>query len=545
MMAAVGDATQATATFLFTDIEGSTELLKSHRGEYADILADHHRLLRSAFAAHGGTEVDNQGDAFFVAFTRAKGAVLAAADGQRALAAHSWPGGASLLVRMGIHTGEAELTVDRYVGLSVHRAARICAVGHGGQALVSQTTAGLLEDDEDLPGIALRDLGGHRLKDIPRPVRLYQLDIDGLRTSFPPLAVGEPPKPSRRKRVGLGAAALLVVGAAALALVLFNRDAAPPVVLPNSLVRIDPDTLKPTDVVPIGDEPDVVVAAGGFLWVTHYVLRDTDSGDLRNAGDRTLTRVDPSTGEVKVVGGGLAPCGLTADPSGDVWVANCFEAASGPSGNVVRVDASTLDFEATWPVPAGDGFYRGLAYGGGSLWVSEVSGGDNLPSRHTLTEVDPQTGVQRSIRVGARVAWLAWSDGYGDLWMSNFDFGSVSRLHAATRVVRTVDGVANNPAVIAVDGDTVWVADWSTEHVARIDAVRSSAAHTVALSASNFKGVWYIAAGAGAVWATTPRDGALWRIDPETNDVTRITMAHSPTGVAANADGVWVTVRAG
>jgi streptogramin lyase len=345
--------------------------------------------------------------------------------------------------------------------------------------------------------------------------------------------------------VGLGAAALLVVGAAALALVLLNRDAAPPVVLPNSLVRIDPDTLKPTDVVPIGDEPDLVVAAGGFLWVTHYVLRDTDSGDLRNAGDRTLTRVDPSTGEVKVVGGGLAPCGLTSDPSGDVWVANCFEAASGPSGNVVRVDASTLDFEATWPVPAGDGFYRGLAYGGGSLWVSDVTGGDNPPSRHTLTEVDPQTGVQRSIRVDARVVSLAWSDGYGDLWMSNFDFGSVSRLHAATRVVRTVDGVANNPAVIAVDGDTVWVADWNTEHVARIDAVRSSASHTIVLSASNFKGVWYIAAGAGAVWATTPRDGALWRIDPETNDVTRITVAHSPTGVAANADGVWVTVRAG
>ena len=250
------DATRATATFLFTDIEGSTQLLKSHRGEYANILADHHRLLREAFTAHGGREIDNQGDAFFVAFNRAEDAVLAAAACQRALAEHSWPAGGSLKVRMGIHTGEADLAVDRYVGLSVHRAARICAVGHGGQVLVSQTTVSHLEDDEeDLPGIALRDLGERRLKDISRPVRLYQLDIDGLRTRFPPLSISEPPKPNRRKRIGLAAAALLIAGAIATTLALVSRDQPPPKVLPNSLVRIDPNTLKPTEVVPIGDAP--------------------------------------------------------------------------------------------------------------------------------------------------------------------------------------------------------------------------------------------------------------------------------------------------
>src|SRR5262249_56978487 len=131
-----------TATFLFTDIEGSTELLRSHRSEYAAILADHHRILREHFAAHDGREVDNQGDSFFVAFARARDAVLAAAACQRALAGHRWEGGAKVRVRMGIHTGEAELSVDRYVGLSVHRAARIGAAGHGGQVLVSPTTAG-------------------------------------------------------------------------------------------------------------------------------------------------------------------------------------------------------------------------------------------------------------------------------------------------------------------------------------------------------------------------------------------------------------------
>jgi class 3 adenylate cyclase len=172
--------TSATATFLFTDIEGSTQLLRANRGEYEAILAEHHRLLREAFATHGGTEVDNQGDAFFVAFPRAKDAVLAAADAQRAFASHTWPGGASVRVRMGVHTGEAQVAIDRYVGLSVHRAARISAVGHGGQVLVSPTTAGLLEDEDQLPGISLRDLGEHPLKYIERPVRLYQLEIDGL-----------------------------------------------------------------------------------------------------------------------------------------------------------------------------------------------------------------------------------------------------------------------------------------------------------------------------------------------------------------------------
>jgi class 3 adenylate cyclase len=529
------------ATFLFTDIEGSTQLLKSQRGEYARILADHHSLLREQFAAHGGREIDNQGDSFFVAFERAKNAVLAAAACQRALVEHSWPGGASPQVRMGIHTGEADLTVDRYVGLSVHRAARICAVGHGGQVLVSQTTASLLEDnEEDLPDIALKDLGEHRLKDISRLVRLYQLDIDGLRTTFPPLEISEPPKPDRRKRAALATAALLIAGITAIALVLVSRDEAPPEVLPNSLVRIDPSTLEPTQVIPIGDAPDLVVAAGGFVWVTHHILRDAGTDALRNAGDRTLTRVDPSTGDAVVVGGGLAPCGLTADPSGDVWVANCFFRGSGQSANVVRIDATSLAFKATWPVPGGNGYYRGLAYGGGSLWVSNDNGGNNPSEPLAVVEVSPQTGAQHSIRVARPPGALAWSEGYGDLWITNFGEGSLTRLHAATGFAKMVDRVAAAPGSVVVDGDTVWVGDWFAPQVVRLHAVGSSRPRGVFLASA---GVWNVSAGAGGVWATTPRDSALWRIDPKTNAVTRVTMAYLPAGVAANADDVWVTVR--
>jgi DNA-binding SARP family transcriptional activator/streptogramin lyase len=324
-----------------------------------------------------------------------------------------------------------------------------------------------------------------------------------------------------------------------------DNDAAPPKVLPNSLVRIDPTTLKPTDVVAIGDAPDHLVVAGGFVWVVHHMLRDTDSSDLRNAGDRAVTRFDPSTGEVKVLGGGLAPCGLTADPSGDVWVANCFASRAGPAANVVRVDATTLEFEATWPLPPGEGFFRGLAHGGGSLWVSDVFGPLGLPKRHKVTQVNPQTGAQRSIPLAEPAVGLSWSGAHGDLWMSNFDVGSVSRLHPASRVVTTFRGDAANPSFNLVHGDTVWVADWAAPQVVRFHAAGPGRPRSVRLPVNNGEaGVWRLAAGAGAIWATTPRDGALWRIDPKTDAVTRIPLPYLPTGVAADDDHVWVTVRA-
>jgi class 3 adenylate cyclase/DNA-binding CsgD family transcriptional regulator len=172
----MAEQTATAATFLFTDIEGSTQLLKRLRDRYGAVLSQHQQLLRDAFAAHGGQEVDTQGDAFFVTFARARDAVLAAVAAQRALAAHEWPDGEELRVRIGVHTGEAALAENRYVGLSVHRAARICALGRGGQILVSQTTRHVLEDDEEpMPGIELRDFGEHRLKDLARPVRLSEV----------------------------------------------------------------------------------------------------------------------------------------------------------------------------------------------------------------------------------------------------------------------------------------------------------------------------------------------------------------------------------
>ena len=167
------DLPSGTVTFLFTDVEGSTKLLHDLGADaYAKALADHRRALREAFTRQGGVEVDTQGDAFFVAFPTAPGALRAAADAQRAL------GDGPIRVRMGIHTGTPHLSDEGYVGQDVHKGARIAAAGHGGQVLVSKDTRELAGVDVDLT-----DLGEHRLKDFERPVWIFQLGSD----RFPPL----------------------------------------------------------------------------------------------------------------------------------------------------------------------------------------------------------------------------------------------------------------------------------------------------------------------------------------------------------------------
>lgn len=176
-----------TVTFLFTDLEGSTELVQllgDH--QYAQVLEEHARLLRAAFQAGEGHEIDNKGDGFLVAFQRARDAVTTAFQAQLALKANPWPRGTMMRVRMGLHTGEPIIAGDRYIGVDVHRAERICAAGHGGQILISQAACGLIE--HDLPkDVGLRDLGSHRLKDLRRPERIFQVLHPDLPADFLPL----------------------------------------------------------------------------------------------------------------------------------------------------------------------------------------------------------------------------------------------------------------------------------------------------------------------------------------------------------------------
>jgi predicted ATPase/class 3 adenylate cyclase len=175
-----------TVSMVFSDIEGSTVLLSRLGPSYADALDGQRRVLRAVWVAHGGTEMGTEGDSFFVVFPSAPDAVHAVSRAQRDLAAYAWPGGERVRVRMGVHTGSPTVHDGGYVGMDVHRAARIAGAAHGGQVVVSEATARLVQGH--LPdGVGLRDMGSHQLKDIPQAERLFQLTIDGLQADFPAL----------------------------------------------------------------------------------------------------------------------------------------------------------------------------------------------------------------------------------------------------------------------------------------------------------------------------------------------------------------------
>ena len=175
-----------TVTFFFSDIEGSTRLIQQLGERYPDVLLAHHAIQREALAANGGHELRTEGDSFFIVFGSALDACAGAAAVQKRLHEYAWPAGGQVRVRIGLHTGEARLVGNEYLGLDVHRAARVANAGHGGQVLLSETTRALV--DQALPaGLTLKDLGMHRLKDMARAERLFQLTVEGLPADFPPL----------------------------------------------------------------------------------------------------------------------------------------------------------------------------------------------------------------------------------------------------------------------------------------------------------------------------------------------------------------------
>jgi class 3 adenylate cyclase len=290
---------RGTVTFLFTDVEGSTRLLKELGSSYGDVLAEHERILRRAFEAAGGQEIDTQGDSFFVAFRRAKDAVGAAVAAQRALAAHAWPGGADVRVRMGLHTGEPSVGSERYVGIGVHRAARIAAAGHGGQVLLSNTTRDLVED-ELAPDVRLVDLGEHRLKDIDRPERIFQLSATGLPDRFPPLRLEAPLPRSRvwrrparipRERTLLAAAAALAVVAAVVGLaVAMGRHEANPA--GDSLATSRAELAAP------GQDPDTIIP-GKSVGAVALGMTQADLETLYGRGQEKEWRSHGRTGSTR------------------------------------------------------------------------------------------------------------------------------------------------------------------------------------------------------------------------------------------------------
>jgi YVTN family beta-propeller protein len=529
-----------TVTFLFTDIEGSTRLLKELRDGYADVLLEHQRLLRSACEEAGGQEIDTQGDAFFFVFGRARDAVGAAAAGQRALAGHSWPKNAVVRVRMGIHSGEPTIGGDRYVGLGVHRASRICAVAHGGQVLLSNATRELIEDNLP-PEVELRDLGEQKLKDIDRPERLYQLVTPDLQNRFPPLrapaesafsgregelaaaaqAVVRPRwrLQQRRRRLLVPVIFLMAAGVALAALLLGGAigGGSGTIVPQHSLGVIDPATNKVVDTIELPNRAAGLALGAGSLWVA-------------DGRDGTLLRVDPNRRRVvKTIGIGFSPDAVAVG-KGTVWVVE--HAGIDNFASIREIDPLTdqggrpqklqiagpqvtglaADDQAVWLALRYSGVYRieegtghplgpipgssdasSLAIGGGAVWIAERD--DEVISR-----IDPATNsVQLSIPFGAREP-DSMAFGAGALWVADAANDKVWRIDPVRNEISDTISVGRAPASIAVDGSTVWVANRADGTISRIDARQGKVVTTIPVG----DGVDRVAAGEGAVWVSVP-----------------------------------------
>jgi class 3 adenylate cyclase len=552
------DLPSGTVTFLFTDIEGSTRLLHELRDRYGDVLEAHARLLRAAFEEHDGREIDTQGDSFFIAFKTAKDALAAAVAAQRNLAAEPWPDGIRPAVRMGMHTGEPSVAGERYLGLAVHRASRICSAAHGGQILLSGTTADLVADE--LPrGMSLRTLGEHNLKDFERAERIFQVGAEGLPTEFPPLAsarasedldafrgrekelaeaaeaavVDVPVRRRMRGPVRLASAAGIVALAVAVSViaVLAGRggagDSNVSGTLPSrSVVLIDPTRNEVSDSIALDASPSLLVGRGRDLWIT-------------NAADKILLRVDARTRKVvKTIGLGMTPQAVatTADA---VWILG----DGYPSAPLVRVTPATGDVAEI----ARPGCCDGVALLAGDdkrLWISA---NDSV----TLQRFDTESG-----RLGPTICCDVGADALavgGDaLWAVERYDQQIVRLDPDTGAIqakvpfgaslppgRNFLGTEVLSAAVASEAGA-WIVDSVKGQVWQIDPVQDTVVRTISVGA----GAKAIALGFGSVWVANPVTQTVLRIDPSSGRVIRrIKVAARLAGIATAGGAVWVAVR--
>ncbi len=516
---ATSERLSGTVTFLFTDIEGSTALLKRlGRERYGDVLARQKELVRGAFSANGGEEVDNQGDGFFVAFRSARDALVAAVAIQRSLADHEWPDGADVLVRVGIHSGEAAAAAERYVGISVHRAARVGAIAHGGQVLVSDSTRTLVEDD--LPeGLYLRDLGLWRLKDIDRPERISQLVAEGLRTDFPPLR-GVVRVEERRalRRRSLLVAALVGVIAAAIAIPVFalsgggsGGSVATASIGSNSVGAFDASNGRPIASSPVGATPGALVADRSSLWVTN-----PDGG--------SVTRIDRQSHLRQTIPVGNNPSGIAVG-GGFVWVAN------GISGTVSKIDPNANGGSVVDTIRVGNG-PTGVAFASGRLWVA------NSTDRTVMEFLPGSHSPLRTIGVAGGADALA--TGFGFVWVMSSPGNSVTRIGVHSGTVLSPIGVGNGPTAIAVGDGAVWVTNGLDGTLYRIDPKDGSV--SVIPVGGSPSGV---AAGAGSVWVSDRRAGTISRVDPSAARVAKtVRTGNQPQELALSGQALYVAVKA-
>jgi YVTN family beta-propeller protein len=507
----MADHRGGTVTFVFTDIEGSTRLVHQFKDRWPAVRSAHRRIVREAFAAHGGDEVDTQGDSFFYVFGRARDAALAAADAQRGLAAHGWPEGGEVRIRVGMHTGEPVVSEEGYHGIGVHRAARIMAAGHGGQVLLSEATAVVLRDEE-VSGVGVRDLGVHRLKDLDRREHVYQLVAEDLEQTFPKIRTAGEQKAYYRRPLVIGAAAGVL--AAAVAIPVFalaggsGGGESLSAVEDNAVGVVDASSHTLNAQATGIEEPHGVASGAGAIWVS--------SGG-------GIAEIDPRTHTVEqTIDVGNDPEGVAVNGR-DVWVANSLD------GTVSRVNADTEHEIAHYTVGNAP---TGVAVGHGSVWVTNAGDG-------TVTELDAGSGdVKRTIDLHAPVRGIAYGD--GSLWVTDPVGNAVIRVPVSSPTSTTTIDVGSGPSVIAYGDGSAWVANNLDGTVSRIDPGTNSVKDTLPVGAAPNG----LAVGPDAVWVSDEVDGTLVGIDPKSRATTRTKLGGRPEGVALADGAVWIGVQA-
>ena len=509
------DLPSGTVAFLFTDIEGSTQLLRALGDDYAGVLEDHHRLLSEAFAASSGRIVDSQGDSLFAVFPRVRDAAAAAARAQAELSGHEWPNGAEIRVRMGIHVAEPRLAGDRYVGLGVHRAARISGVAHGGQVLLSEIAASLLRENEQAD-VTIRDLGRYELKDFNGPERIAQLVIDGRPAEFPPLKArpaAEPPPWWRRTR-RVAVAAVAAIGAVVVVATLLTRDKGLAIV-PDSLVKIDVRTNEIVDVVELGNDPGEVEVVGGYVFVA-----SRDEG--------TLFRLDRATGELETSGRFATSGSIEPESDGWLWV------VSADRGEAARVEVESLSSSQSVPVfrASASDVEVGVGVGAEALWTLTYPSAIERRPLETLR-------VEASYPLADSDYTLEMESAHGGMWVTlGSPSNAVLRIDERTGRMRRV-AVGGLPLGVAAGFGSIWVAMWEDDKVWRIDPATLRAREIVTVGEEPLD----VAVGAGSVWVTNHCSRTVSRIDPGSDTVSKsIDVGYHPQWLAVGGGFAWVGI---
>ena len=501
-----------TVSLVFTDIEGSTRLLHElGTDDYHLALAEHRRVVRAAAAHHAGYEVDCEGDAFFYAFPSAQQAVSAVREAMEGLE------GSPTRIRVGIHTGEPRLDPPKYVGLDVHRAARIMAAAHGGQALLSASTAALVERD------GMTDLGVHRLKDLRAPEHVFQLG-EG---RFPPLrTLTEGDVVARRRRRRAVAVLVAIVAALVTAGIVLatGGDQSPlKAVDTGSLGIVDPESGYIVGQVPLGASPRRVGFGAGVLWATNgdegVSVVNTDSRSLERRVDvggfavdvdiadrhawvlasrpgsleMVLREVDPQFG----VGRGVVHTGANGRAGVDlfgeraerigvvgsnVWLTNAGATSTSASvvstgGTLRRISTQSERVEETLSM----GRVKELLVDGRSIWVTEIGG---------VTRMDLIAGTTDRISLPSAAVPNGIASGHGSIWVVTgplvrgarvIGAGAVTRIDPVTNAVVATIPVGGTPRGVTTTTHGVWVTDRATSRLLRIDPSTNRIAETIDL----------------------------------------------------------------